>query len=812
MAGNEAHQILWALTECQRVVLRARDEQQLAEGICKIVVEIAGYAMAWVGFAETDPEATVRPIAVAGIDGGYLTEARISHGEGPTGAGPTGTAIRTGQVQVGRDLRTLPTYNPWRAIALERGYQSSAAFPLIMDGHAFGALSVYAFELDAFSAEAVTLLGALSIDLAYGISTRRNLSARKRAERELAEGRRRLGRVLDRMSTFVALVSPAGEILELNNASVALSGLSADDVVERPARDLPPFLHPDASRAELIDALARAGRGEAVRLDLRVHVGDGQMAVLDTRFEPCIDAAGKVVEIVASGTDITERCRALDALRSSEQRFRALVDNALDLILVTGLDGVILDVSASVHAIGGYRPEDLVGGHLFDFAHPDDVATATVRLAELVGIPNSEVHVTLRFRHADGSYRTMQSVGRNLAHIPAIGGVLINARDITAQIEVERMLRQAEKLEAIGQLASGIAHDFNNLLTVVVGNVELMRKRPDASGLIEEVRLAALRAADLTSRLLAFSRRGPEHRHRVDVHDVLREVEALTARTVDRRISVAVQLEARDAVVIGDSTQLQGAVLNLAVNARDAMPEGGRLTLATRNVTIDEASAAAFLDPIPPGVYVEIAVTDTGSGIAPTVADHLFEPFFTTKSPGKGTGLGLPGVRNCARAHAGTVSFEPGVGHGATFRLLLPCAPAAVEVAARPPRAPLTGSGRILVIDDDDDVRRVISRALTSLGYTVEDCDDPDAAIALVSGAAIAHAAIVLDLNMPNRSGLDVLHAIRHVAPSLPVILCSGNAPDGVPADVFVGGHTSFVAKPFTIDDLAAAMSRMFGR
>jgi len=627
----------------------------------------------------------------------------------------------------------------------------------------------------------------------------------------MTESRDRMARILNRMSTFYALLSPDGKIVEVNDAALVAAGVRREDLLGTALADTVFFAHDPASRAEVLRSIARARAGESVRVEL-----SGQFAahvlVIDARFEPILDDEGRVAEIVASGVDTTAQHEARRAGLASEQRARALVDNSLDLILVVSLDGKFRMVSPSVEAIGGYRVAELIGSSAFALVHPDDLPAAAAKLAEISMIPNAAASMAIRFRHADGSYRSLQMVGRNLIHVPAIGGVLLNGRDVTDQLATEAMLRQAEKLEALGHLAGGIAHDFNNLLTVVLANAEMILEWPSEppAELAAEIRSAARRATDLTSQLLLFSRRDSGVRRSLDLHEVLGEVLALAARSIDRRITVEPRLEAARSLVIGDPTSLQGAFLNLAINARDAMPRGGRLSFTTRNVTLDADDVQHWPDPLEPGPYLELTVSDTGDGIPEAIRARVFEPFFTTKAPGKGTGLGLAGVRGCMRAHLGSVRLDTAASRGSTFQLVLPSASSRPVTANPAPREAITGDAWVLVIDDEEAIRRATTRALVGAGYHVDSTDDADHALGRFAEDAGCYDVVVLDVNLPGRSGIELFHAIRAVSP-VAVMFCSGHAREGIPPEVFDDRRVSFIAKPFTIEELTGALAHALG-
>jgi CheY-like chemotaxis protein len=366
-------------------------------------------------------------------------------------------------------------------------------------------------------------------------------------------------------------------------------------------------------------------------------------------------------------------------------------------------------------------------------------------------------------------------------------------------------------MDAIGQLAGGVAHDFNNLLTGILACASAIAEDAPRGGPIEEaartIEQAAKRAAELTRQLLGFARRGKLRAAPVDLHLAVREVTRLLARTLGPAIVVESRLEAPRATVFGDAGQLQQAILNLAVNARDAMPGGGRLTLETRLVERTAPELAAH-PTARPGRYVALAVSDTGTGIPADLLERIFEPFFTTKEPGRGTGMGLATVYGIATNHGGFVEVRSEEGRGACFTLCLPAhdAPAVAEQAPAP-AVPPPGC-RVLVVDDEDVVRATAERALERAGCAPVLCDGGPAAVAFLRAHPGAADVAVVDLGMPGMDGLDTFRALRALDPALPVVIASGYGRDGRAQAVLDEGAVEFLQKPWTLEALAAAISR----
>jgi len=375
--------------------------------------------------------------------------------------------------------------------------------------------------------------------------------------------------------------------------------------------------------------------------------------------------------------------------------------------------------------------------------------------------------------------------------------------------ETQRQLMQAEKLGLLGQLAGGIAHDFNNLLAGILGCADLLRcgsgDEADRERYLEIIVETGQRAADLIRQLLAFARPGPTTRVALDVHDLLIEVTRILLHTMDPRITVETRLDADSATIEGDPSQLQSALLNLGINARDAMPGGGTLTFTTTTVLFDEATCRRQADPVEPGPYLEIAVADTGSGMTKEVLERIFEPFYTTKSVGQGTGLGLAAVRGTVRGHGGFTDVYSEPGRGTVFRLYLPLAGDAVVVPAGAADV-VRGTGRILLVDDEPVIRKLAGDMLRLLGYEVSAADGGAEALELYRRGSFDLA--ILDLVMPQMNGRELLAEIRRIDPEARVLLASGFHLDIDLADLEREGACGFLSKPFIVASLSQAVAK----
>ncbi len=389
---------------------------------------------------------------------------------------------------------------------------------------------------------------------------------------------------------------------------------------------------------------------------------------------------------------------------------------------------------------------------------------------------------------------------------------------MTSPINGEDQLRNVQKLEAVGTLAGGVAHDFNNLLVGILGHSQLIQRRCEPGSAIaasaEVIDQAAARAAELTGQLLAFARRGKRREVPVDVHQIVAEVVAIVGPTVARRITIDQRLEAHTHVCLGDPGQLQQVVMNLAINACDAMPDGGSLTFTT-GVTAQPPKAPTMGPEVGPGPHLVLSVTDTGAGIAEEARPHIFEPFFTTKPVGQGTGMGLSTVYGIVGSHKGWLDLDVGTAGRTTFHVGLPLADQPAEPATGSEGEELAeGLGHILVVDDEAAVRGTLAAMLVALGYESTAVGSGAEAIEAYGASGTAFDLVILDLTMPVMDGMECLQALKGIDPSVPVVVSTGKAVDPDSEEWTALGLRGLVPKPFRMAELsrvvAAAMARYY--
>jgi PAS domain S-box-containing protein len=526
---------------------------------------------------------------------------------------------------------------------------------------------------------------------------------------------------------------------------------------------------------------------------------------------------GEFSGYIGASVDIDETKRAREEIAARERRFRALIENSTDAISITDGKGTILYVSASAEKLIGYTDTELRGMDAYSLVHPDDMPGLKRTMSHLIGHPKGRQKGELRLRHKDGSWRWFEATVANLIEDPLIGGMLTNYRDVTEikQADQERdlaeqQLRQAQKMEAVGRLAGGIAHDFNNLLTSINGYsamaLEALNPQGQLKEFLEEILKSGERAAGLTRQLLAYSRKQTLAPKLWDLNEIVAGMEGMLRRVIGEDIEMMVKASQDACMSKVDRGQIEQIILNLVLNSRDAMPEGGRLLVETANVELGDDSASAHLDS-KPGPYVMLAVSDTGTGISDEAKRNLFEPFFTTKEAGKGTGLGLSSVYGIVKQSGGAISVYSEVGMGSTFRIYLPRALRQGEAPAEPRRdgAPENPRGQetVLLVEDEESVRRFTVQALESLGYRVFTASNGREAMSVLDGADKTIRLIITDVIMPDMGGNALAERVRVSCPDIPVVFISGYTEVSVAHRGLITEGDMFLQKPFTIAELA---------
>ncbi len=504
-----------------------------------------------------------------------------------------------------------------------------------------------------------------------------------------------------------------------------------------------------------------------------------------------------------------------------EEMFRLITENAEDLISVINKDGHRLYNSPAYKRIFGYSDEELQNVPIMNQVHPDDHATILAARKKTF-TKGASAPVEYRFRRKDGEWRILESNGSPVRnHRGVIEKVVVVSRDITERKKAEELLRQREeqlrqahKMEAVGRLSGGIAHDFNNLLAVIIGYSEAMEIRlPQLDPLrksTEEIRKAAERAAALTHQLLAFSRQQVLQPKVLDLNAVVVDMGKMLRRLIGVDIELTTNLSPQLGLVKADQSQLEQVLVNLVVNARDAMPNGGKLIIKTYNLHVDEVLATS-LPFLHPGPHILLSVTDTGVGMDETTQRHIFEPFFTTKETGKGTGLGLATVYGVVQQSGGVVGVESEPGNGATFKIFLPRAegPSAEPDSELAGTIHATGTGTILLVEDEESLLRLTAEVLTQHGYTVLPAHDGIEAVEIARSFNNSIHLLLTDVVMPRLSGSALAQYMSHLRPGIRILFMTGRAEPGTVSDGTLLAETEPLQKPFTHNALLRQVRRV---
>jgi two-component system cell cycle sensor histidine kinase/response regulator CckA len=656
----------------------------------------------------------------------------------------------------------------------------------------------------------------------------RDISDRKRAEEALRSSEAFLNTVIEQSPTSMWVADHAGTMIRMNQACrdllhvtddelVGKYNVLADNVVEE--QGAMPLVKRVFERGESVRFLLRYNSAHLRNLLLREQAD----LVLEVTISPVLDSRQRVVHAVVQHHDITDRIRAEEELRASEERFKRLLQHSNDIIALTNAEGTQVSISGPVEARLGYTPDELVGVNAFEFFHPDDADRARQAFTEALARPGLTLTVEFRYRRKDGGWAEMEALGTNLLDDPLVQGIVLNVREISERRNAEReqrklqdQLQQAMKMEAVGRLAGGIAHDFNNLLTAIAGNLELarlgLRPADPLDVYLDEASRATERAASLTRQLLAFSRRQIIEPKVLNLNQLVGNLRSMLERLIGEDIELRSILAEGLGSVRVDPGQFEQVLVNLAINARDAMPDGGKLLVETANTYLD-ADYCANHQPVRPGRFVLLAVSDTGHGMSDEVKQRLFEPFFTTKPVGRGTGLGLATIFGAVAQVGGSIEVYSEVGLGTTFKIYLPLAEGAPESLAReaPSQDFARGTGTILLVEDDTSLRNLAPALLKHLGYDVLSASNAGEALLVAEQYPGRIALLMTDVVMPGMNGRELADRLCQVRPETRVLFTSGYTENVIVHHGIVEQGLRFVGKPYSLQTLAKTIREILG-
>lgn len=631
-----------------------------------------------------------------------------------------------------------------------------------------------------------------------------DISERKQAEDLLQFEKERFEMLAQNAPFGMLMISEKGDFQYLNPRFKEIFGYDLSDVPN--GREWFRRAYPDSTyRKEVIaawiDDLQGHRRGETRPRVFTVTCKNGSQKIIN--FRPVKLGAG---QDLVTCEDITERKEAERELLESEQRYRTLFEQSRDAVIITTRDGKVEAVNQAFLDLFGFTGEEAANMDILNiYIDPSD----RMRFQEDIERHGSLKDYEVRRRKKDGT--VIECLLTSTVQLDENGRIISYQgiiRDVTERRQLQKQLLQAQKMEAIGQLAGGIAHDFNNILTAIIGYSDVLTQQiPEDSpyhSKLMQINRAGARAADLTRQLLAFSRKQILDLRPLNLNEVVANFEKMLRPLIGENIEVTTLLDPSVGKVMGDAAQIEQILLNLVINSRDAMPKGGKLTVETANVSLDKSYARTHSE-VRPGPYVMLAVSDTGQGIDPSVLPRVFDPFFTTKEKDKGTGLGLSTVYGIVKQHQGHVTAYSEPGLGTTFKVYLPLVQRASEEASSASAAmpQVIGTETILIVEDEEIVRQLTAEVLESLGYSVLQCRDPEEAKRVSAAHQGPMHLLLTDVVLPQMDGKSLFGFLSPLFPDMRVLYVSGYAENAIVHHGVLDAGVKFLQKPFTVESLA---------
>lgn len=803
-----------ALNRCNKALLRADQEEALFQQICDIMVKEAGYKVCWVGEATQNETLSVRVVSQCGFAQDNLNAMDTTWANTERGQDPTATCIRTQQPVLAQDIALDSDMAIWRETALKAPLVSCLSVPLITNGSVFGALTLYANESEAFNDEEVELLTQLAQDLSFGMLTLRARREHKKAKNTLQKTQKLLNE-----SQRIAKVGgwefdvSAGKVLWTEEV-YRMHGLPLDYNPSHLEEAIQFYAPEDQERINT--AFKRAvEQGKTYDLELQLNTAQGQTIWVRTDGHAEI-RDGKVSRVFGNIMDITERKQAEEKLEASVKLLQSVLENIPVRVFWKDRAFKYLGCNTAFAQDAGMEsPKDLLGKDDFQMAWRTQAEMYRANDKAVIDTQISIIGVEEPQTTPEG-----KTIWLRTSKVPLykssneVIGILGVYEDITeykqAKIERQRLreeLNHSQKMEAIGRLAGGVAHDFNNMLSVIQGYTELalmqIKSEERLFRPLNEIHDAAVRSAALTRQLLAFAHKQPSTPQVIDLNKTVTGMLKMLGRLIGENIQLVWVPGAELWQVLIDPSQVDQILVNLIVNARDAIESGGKVTIETSNVTLDE-SYCRLHGTGSSGNYVRLAVSDNGCGMSKALLARIFEPFFTTKEKGAGTGLGLSTVYGIVKQNKGQIYIYSEPGLGSTFKIYLPVTLMSTEQDPSAKAMPTPGGGEtILLVDDEPGILSMAREILVEYGYQVITAASPREALAAASEYTSPIHLLLTDVIMPEMSGKDLSLQLTHQRPELRTLYMSGYTDNVITANNALPDSVAFLQKPFSVQSLA---------
>lgn len=625
---------------------------------------------------------------------------------------------------------------------------------------------------------------------------RNEMEKTKQAQQQLQEKETLLRTLLETLPDLVWLKDPNGVYLSCNHRFENLFGTRRDDIIGKTDYD---FVDQElASFFTRNDQAAIQARKPRKNEELVTFASDGHQELLETIKAPMYGPDRELIGVLGVGRDITEHKRTEEELLNVNTYIQNIIDSMPSVLIGINSNGKVTHWNKGAEQATGLTAPQAFNQLLVELLPHLEEKEPQINHA----IQTGEIFFEAGTPHDKNGRVFYEDITIYPLSSETTPGAVIRIDDVTRHCELESQLNQSRKMDAIGQLAGGIAHDFNNMLTGITGAAELLaltnkELEEDGNGLIDLILTSTSRAADLTAKLLAFSRKGNQESRPVDMHSVIDDALGILRSTIDKKITLVTVTKAEASLVTGDHSGLQSALLNMGINASHAMPHGGELSISTRNLTLDADYCAVSAFDIEPGNYIEVEVRDNGCGIPPENLPRIFEPFFTTRKAGAGSGLGLAAVYGTIKNHQGAMHVYSEEGTGTVFHLYLPSSEQTERVSAPTESPVVSGTGTILLVDDEESILSIGKRILERMGYHVLSATNGQQAVELFRDHHPEIDLVITDMIMPIMNGREAFWEMKKIDARCKVIVASGFTQDENLDELYQAGLAGFIQKPY---------------
>jgi len=798
---NRLHSLLSRTNE---TIIRTHDRRALCREACRMAVEEGRLELAWIGELESET-GRIRAVTRYGNDDGYVDRVALSIAEPSKASGPAGRAIHSGMFAYTNHIAADPGFY-YREEAVARGFGSCAAFPLVIEKKIQALLMVYAKEPGFFQDEELGVLSALADDLGFALQAIALEQERRKTERLLRRSEQSLTTLMSNLPgiAYRCCWDRDWTMIFLSEGCRSLTGYDVEDLIGNRTLSFNDLIHEEDEHRAAAIVRGAVESDQPFELTYRIRRADGEIRWVWERGVASYDSEVAETHLEGFITDITAQREAQTRIHRQAE----LLNKASDAIILFSLDGRVQYWNRGAEQIYGWQTYEVLGQEFLALIGLNtELEQSAMKAVERDG----EWHGELRERQQSGGSILVSSRWTLIRGVEGEPDTVLRMdTDISAQRQMEDQLLRSQRLESIGALAGGIAHDLNNVLAPITISLDLVREgvhAPEHLALLQTIKESARRGAGMVQQILSFARGLESERVQIAPTEILKDLRILTRETLPPSIEVCMQVDETLPDIEVNPTQIHQVLLNLCVNARDAMPNGGELILR----------AFECLQPVssdrPAGRYVAFEVVDTGVGMAAEIADQIFEPFFTTKQPGQGTGLGLSTTRSIICNHGGFIDVRSVPGEGSTFRIGLPSleAKAKPTMSAEQTPPPMQGHGEcVLVIEDEASIRSIVQQVLETFGYQALTAANGQDAVRLFEEKHETIDLVISDMMMPVLEGPQLVLALRKIRPDLRLIAISGLPADGIFGGSEVDPNTldGFLMKPFSADTLINAVGR----